>query len=126
MIFVLNTGDSKTVKMKSGVVHTIPAGATSLPSDEYLVKAVKTNPELEIITQEEFFKLKKIIPTKDKINQAKEDKKKELSGKVEKSAEDKPVEDGVEGGVAVEKSTEQSGTSKKKSSSKKSTKTKEE
>ena len=109
MIFVLNKGASKTVRLKSGVTRTIPSGATSLPSDENLLKAVNSNRELERITQEAFFELNKKVPMKQKVQEATAKRKEEIDNAAQEAKKSK------EGDGTVGNSKEQSGKKPKQS-----------
>ena len=93
MKFISNKGKTKQIKYSSGMIVDIPEGSTSLPDDPNLDKMVNSSGDLSFITKEEFYKERKIIPTKDKIEAAKKEKPTpKPPKKSKKKAEEKPKE----------------------------------
>ena len=74
MKFILNKSKAKQVKYTSGILMDIPEGAVSLPDDDNLDKLVDSDPKLSFVSKDEFYKQGKIIPTTQKIKEAKEKK----------------------------------------------------
>ena len=87
MGFILNSGKTKTLKLSSGIMMDIPAGAVSLPDDEILNKSVNADGDLKYISEEEFENLKKPSPKAE----IKKEIKKKL--KVKRKKEEPQIEE---------------------------------
>lgn len=88
MAFVLNKGNSKTLKLKQGIIINIPKGAVSLVYYKELDDVVKNNVDLNFITEKDFFELNNKIPTKEKIKIA---VKKESEKRIQKKEKESDV-----------------------------------
>lgn len=87
MLFISNTGKSKTLRVSSGMLVSIPGGTSSQINDPAFEVAVKNNTDLKFISKGEFDKskiktpVKKPVVPEEKKVQEPEKKKQETQSK---------------------------------------------
>ena len=105
MVFISNTGKSKTVKSKTGILLRIPSGTKSFVDDPVLNIVVNNDRELKFISKDAFLKsknrvsVKKQIEEEEKKRAASDNKKQESAKKAtekKQKAEKKKTDDSSE------------------------------